>query len=40
MESNPMIIKYAWHNSKTGTSAIFTTTGQLTPTGITYRDAH
>ena len=40
MESNPMIIKYAWHNSKSGTSAIFTTTGQLTATGITYRDAH
>jgi hypothetical protein len=39
MESEPMVEKYAWHNSKTGTSAIFTTSGQLTPTGIVYRDA-
>jgi len=39
MEANPMIIKYAWHNSKSGTSATFTTAGQLTATGITYRDA-
>lgn len=40
MEQNPMIQKYAYHNSKYGTCAIFTTAGQLTPTGITYRDAH
>ena len=40
MEQNPMVQKYAYHNSKYGTCAIFTTAGQLTPTGVTYRDAH
>ena len=40
MEQNPMIQKYAYHNPKYGTCAIFTSTGSLTPTGITYRDAH
>ena len=40
MEQNPMIQRYAYHNSKYGTCAIFTTAGQLTPTGVTYRDAH
>lgn len=39
MESQPMVEKYAWHDSKTGTSALFTSTGQLTTTGIAYRDA-
>ena len=39
MNSNPMVERYAWHDSKTGTSAVFTIDGQLTETGITYRDA-
>jgi hypothetical protein len=39
MNSNSMVERYAWHDSKTGTSAIFTIDGQLTETGITYRDA-
>jgi hypothetical protein len=39
MNSNPMVERYAWHNSKVGTSAIFTVDGQLTETGVTYRDA-
>jgi len=40
METNPMIEKYAYHNPKYGTCATFTSTGALTATGITYRDAH
>lgn len=40
MEANPMIEKYAYHNPKYGTCATFTSTGALTATGITYRDAH
>ena len=39
MNSNPMVERYAWRDSKSGTSAIFTIDGQLTETGITYRDA-
>ena len=40
MEANPMIEKYAYHNPKYGNCATFTSTGALTATGITYRDAH
>lgn len=40
MEQHPMIHRYAYHNAKVGTCAVFTSTGDLTPTGITYRDAH
>jgi hypothetical protein len=39
MNSNPMVERYAWHDSTTGTSAVFTIDGQLTETGMTYRDA-
>lgn len=39
MNNNPMIERFAWHDSKVGTSAVFTIDGQLTETGITYRDA-
>ncbi len=39
MDRNPMIERYAWHDSKSGTSALFTTTGALTATGIAYRDS-
>jgi hypothetical protein len=39
MENEQMIEKYAWHNSKFGTSALFTTSGELTATGKVYRDA-
>jgi len=40
METEPMVEKYAFHDSRTGTSALFTTTGKLTPTGIAYRDSY
>ena len=36
MESNPMVHRYAWHDPKTGTSAIFNTDGSLTATGQAY----
>lgn len=39
METEPMVEKYAWHDSKTGTSALFDINGKLTATGIAYRDA-
>lgn len=39
MNTQPMVARYAWHDSKTGTSAIFTSQGTLTSTGIAYRDA-
>jgi len=39
MESEPMVERYAWHDSKTGTSALFDANGRLTATGIAYRDA-
>lgn len=39
MNTNSMVERYAWRDSKVGTSAIFTIDGQLTETGITYRDA-
>ena len=39
METEPMVEKYAFHDSRTGTSALFTTTGSLTSSGIAYRDS-
>lgn len=39
METEPMVERYAWHDSKSGTSALFTTAGVLTATGAVYRDA-
>lgn len=39
MNSQPMVARFAWHDSKVGTSAIFTTQGDLTLTGQSYRDA-
>lgn len=40
MEQHPMIQRYAYHNPKFGTCAVFDANGLLTPTGITYRDAY
>lgn len=40
MEQHPMIQRYAYHNPKVGTCAVFNSAGDLTQTGITYRDAH
>lgn len=40
MEANPMVEKYAYHDCKYGNAAIFTSTGALTPTGVTYRDLY
>jgi hypothetical protein len=39
MEQEPMVERYAWHDSKVGTCAIYTEKGQLTETGKAYRDA-
>ena len=39
MNSQVMVERYAWHDSKVGTSAIFTAQGDLTITGQSYRDA-
>jgi hypothetical protein len=39
MEQQPMVERYAWHDSKVGTSAIYDANGNLTATGKTYRDA-
>ncbi|NBW80455.1 hypothetical protein EBR21_01755 [bacterium] len=36
MEKTPFIERYAWHDSKVGTSALFDEKGQLTATGRTY----
>jgi hypothetical protein len=36
MNNQSFIQRYAWHDSQAGTSAIFTTTGQLTLTGQAY----
>lgn len=36
METTSYVQRYAWHNSKTGTSALFDASGALTATGITY----
>jgi len=39
MEQEPMIERYAWHDSKFGTSALFTEEGVITQTGMFFRDA-
>jgi len=39
MNAQSFIERYAWHDSKVGTSAIFTTAGALTPTGVNYAAA-
>ena len=39
LEQEPMVEKYAWHDSKTGNCAIFTDKGELTLIGKAYRDA-
>ena len=36
MNNQSFIQRYAWHDSQAGTSAIFTSGGQLTATGQTY----
>jgi hypothetical protein len=36
MEKTPFIERYAWHDSKVGTSALFDESGQLTATGRAY----
>ena len=38
MEKTPWLERYAWHDSKTGTSAVFDESGGLTATGRTYAD--
>jgi Glycosyl hydrolase catalytic core len=40
MEQHPMIQRYAYHNPKYGTCAVFDAAGLLTPTGLTYKNAH
>jgi hypothetical protein len=39
MEKTPWVHRYAWHHSGTGTSALFTEKGELTPTGKAYAAA-
>lgn len=39
MESTPWVERYAWHDSKTGTSALFDEQGNLTSTGKAYAAA-
>lgn len=39
MESTPFVERYAWHDAKTGTSALFDEKGNLTATGRTYSAA-
>ncbi len=39
MNAQSFIERYAWHDSKAGTSAIFTTSGALTATGVKYAAA-
>ena len=36
MEATPYVERYAWHDPKTGTCALFTDKGELTPTGRAY----
>jgi hypothetical protein len=38
MENTEWVQKYAWHCSKIGTSCIYDDKGELTETGIAYRD--
>lgn len=39
MEKTPFIERYAWHDSKVGTSALFDDKGELTKSGLTYAAA-
>lgn len=39
MERTPYILRFAWHDSKAGTSALFNEKGQLTATGKAYANA-
>ena len=39
MEKTPWVQRYAWHDSKTGTSALFDAQGELTATGKAYAAA-
>lgn len=39
MDATPWVKHYAWHNSRTGTSALFDDTGALTATGMAYAAA-
>ena len=39
MEGTPWVEAYAWHDSKTGTSALFDASGELTATGKAYAAA-
>lgn len=36
MDATPYVERYAWHDSRVGTSALFTGTGELTETGRAY----
>ena len=36
MEAAPFVQRYAWHDSVVGTSALYTSDGQLTASGRTY----
>jgi hypothetical protein len=40
MEKTPWVKRYAWHDSKAGTSALFDETGALTATGQLYAAIH
>lgn len=40
MEATPWLERYAWHDSKAGTSALFDKAGALTETGKHYASAH
>lgn len=39
MESSAFVLRYAWHDAKIGTSALFDSSGALTVTGQAYADA-
>jgi hypothetical protein len=36
MDSTPWVQRYAWHDSRAGTSALFAENGELTATGPAY----
>jgi Glycosyl hydrolase catalytic core len=40
MESTPYVQRYAWHDSRGGSSALFNDKGELTATGRAYAAAH
>ena len=39
MESNPQVERYAWHDSKAGTSCLYDSAGGLSATGLAYAAA-